>query len=101
MESKTVESRIDEAANAAKRAVAKLDETQQIAGELAGAAIATAQDALTQASKKGEHRLSEAVSKAAHRMEETVAKLANRAEEWADEITASGKRASRKRTQNK
>ena len=96
MESKNIDRKIDEAADAAKRVVAKVDETRQAAGELADAAITNAQSALTQASKKGEHRLSEAVSKAAHRMEETVTKLANRAEEWADEVTSHGKRTRRK-----
>jgi hypothetical protein len=86
----SIDKKIDEAADAAKRVVAKIEETRLAADELADAAIANAQTAITQASKKGEHRLTETVTKAAHRIEETVARIANRAEEWADRAAAGG-----------
>lgn len=108
MESRNLDKKIDDAAQAAKKVVAKVDETRRTAEELADAAVVEAQSALEQASKKGEHRLTEGLNRAAHRLQETVTKLANRAEEWADKTAArtesaarSSRRAVRKLTEHK
>lgn len=97
MEDSKLDKKIDEAADTAKRLVAKVNDSRLAAGELADTAIEVTQAAIAEASKKGEHRLTENISKAAHRVQETVTKLANRAEEWADKATARADAAARKR----
>jgi gas vesicle protein len=105
MEDSKIDKKIDEAADAAKRLVAKVNDSRAAAGELADTALEITQTRLAEAGKKTEHRLTENISKAAHRVQETVTKLANRAEEWADQATArtdaavrSQQRTLRKRT---
>jgi ElaB/YqjD/DUF883 family membrane-anchored ribosome-binding protein len=59
MESKRIEDRIDQAAEAAKTIVAKADETREDVGRKTADSLSNAQAAIQTVARKSQHRFSE------------------------------------------